>query len=416
MIDKNSIIEINKILYQASKPIRILSHISWPESVRDDFFAQQAKALPQIDYPTFNPEPVFELLQQARLQLTENCSVSRWLKRTADTIENAANMLMSCGTADFYHYSRKLYGSPLDTLVDQKSTPLDLAQQIEALVGTFCKTSLGAPDPACFLAEAVAADMEKAVNAMFGIDAPEVLVVDELSANALASAKQIRIRRTACFTDKDTRQLINHEAHIHVATSLNGIAQTDLEILQASHPGTTKTQEGLAVFAEFITGSMDIDRLQRLADRVLAIQMSVDGADFLEVYQFFLSKTGNQLQAYENTRRVFRGGVLTGGAPFTKDIVYLEGLIRVHSFLRTIVVSGRTDCLRLLFCGKLDIEDIPVLHQLSKLGLCQPPKYLPPWAKDLRFLLSYLAYTSFLNQIDFNLVKSHYEEMLKGLD
>ena len=416
MLDKNNIININNLLYQATKPIRILAHVSWSESVRDDFFAHQAKQLPQVEYPEFNPTDVFAALTEARRYMQGSCVVNKWLQRTAENIENTAHLLMSCGTAEFYHYSSKLYGSPLDTLVDQKSTPLDLAKQIDSLIATFSQVDLGAPEQACFLAETVAADMTKAVQTMFGSEAPEILVVDELSANALASAKQIRIRRNACFTDKDTRQLINHEAHIHVATSLNGMAQTDLPILQASHPGTTKTQEGLAVFAEFITGSMDIDRLQRLADRVLAIQMAVDGADFLEVYDYFLTRTGNQEQAYENARRVFRGGVLTGGAPFTKDIVYLEGLIRVHKFLSAIVVNGRTDCLRLLFCGKLDIEDIPVLHQLSKIGLCQAPKYLPPWAKDLRFLLSYLAYSSFLNQIDFVQVKAHYEEMLKGLD
>ena len=191
------------------------------------------------------------------------------------------------------------------------------------------------------------------------------------------------------FSNNDVSQLVNHEAQIHVATSLNGLAQDDLRILAASHPGTTKTQEGLAVFAEFITGSMDLDRFQRLVDRVIAIQMAIDGADFLEVYQYFLERTGGaQEQAYENTRRVFRGGVLTGGAPFTKDIVYLDGLIRVHNFLRTLVSAGRADCLRLLFCGKIDLEDLPVLGHFSEQGVCRPPVFLPDWAKDC------LLYTS----------------------
>lgn len=250
---------------------------------------------------------------------------------------------------------------------------------------------------------------------MFGTDAPQVQVVDELSANALAGPKRIRIRRTACFTDKDIKQLIEHEVYIHVATSLNGIAQTDLKLLAAGHPGTTKTQEGLAVFSEFITGSMDLDRMHRLADRVLAIQMSIDGADFLEIYGYFLARIGSKEQAFENARRVFRGGVLSGGAPFTKDVVYLDGLLRVHNFLRTIVSTGRADCLRLLFCGKIDIEDIPVLHELTQLGLCKPPKYLPPWAADMRFLLCQLTYSSFLNSIDLGQIKAHYEVLLKDI-
>ena len=195
---------------------------------------------------------------------------------------------------------------------------------------------------------------------------------DRLSANALAGSERIRIRRGAVFNDKDIAQLIHHEAGIHVATSLNGRHQQLLPILAASHAGTTRTQEGLAVFSEFITGSMDLERLQRLADRTIAIKMAADGADFLEVYRYFLERTGVELQAFESTRRVFRGGVISGGAPFTKDIVYLDGLIRVHNFLRTLISQGRPDCLLLLFCGKLDMEDIPVLAELSQAGLCQP--------------------------------------------
>ena len=155
--------------------------------------------------------------------------------------------------------------------------------------------------------------------------------------------------------------------------------------------------------------------MRRLADRVLAIQMSIDGADFLDVYRYFLERTGVEEQSFENARRVFRGGVLSGGAPFTKDIVYLDGLLRVHNFLRAIVTTGRADCLRLLFCGKLDIEDIPVIYELTDMGLCRAPKYLPPWASDLRFLMVHLAYNSFLDGIDLSQIHLHYDQMLESV-
>ncbi len=140
--------------------------------------------------------------------------------------------------------------------------------------------------------------------------------MDKLSSNALASANRIRIRRDTRFTDRDAAQLLNHEAYIHVATSINGRAQDALPILAAAHPGTTRTQEGLAVFAEIITSTMELDRLRRLADRVFIIQMAIDGADFIEVYRYFLERTGQPDQALENARRVFRGGMMVGGAPF----------------------------------------------------------------------------------------------------
>lgn len=67
------------------------------------------------------------------------------------------------------------------------------------------------------------------------------------------------------------------------------------------------------MFAEIISGTIELDRLRRLADRVFSIQMAIEGADFLQVYDYFLERTGNPDQSFENARRVFRGGVITGG-------------------------------------------------------------------------------------------------------
>lgn len=410
--EKQRIRRLSDLLYQASRSLRVLSHISWDASVRETFFAQKARELPKVSYPPYDPTPTLDIVARVRAQLNPSNRIDRWLLVTACDLENTAKLLHHCGTQDFYRYSTELFGTPTTPLIDENNTSLDLAQQLADLFASFDSIDLGAPVTADITADLVASRMEQAVGKMFHEQAPSVMVVDELSANALAGSKRVRIRRDAKFTDKDIQQLINHEAYVHVATSLNGRNQPDLKILAASHPGTTKTQEGLAVFAEFITGSMDIDRMHRLADRVLAIQMAVEGADFLDVYKYFLERTGLPEQSFESTRRVFRGGLLTGGAPFTKDIVYLDGLLRVHNFLRSIVANKRTDVLRMLFCGKLDIEDIPVLTELAGMGLCRPAQYLPPWASDLRFLLAYLTYSSFLNKIDLSQVNAHYQDLL----
>jgi uncharacterized protein (TIGR02421 family) len=397
--EKQHICHVSAILYTASQSIRILSHIEWNRDVKRQFFAEKSKALPKVTYPEFDPANTISLVAEAR-KLLGNTDIDQWLERIAIKLEYSALMMASTGSNKFYEFSEKLYGKPTNPFVDGKSTPLDLANTFDKQISSYANYDMGAPAPMCYLASGIADQMQAAVIEMFGDEAPKIEIVDELSANALASPKLIRIRKTACFTDLDAQQLINHEAHIHVATSINGLNQPHLKILAAGHPGTTKTQEGLAVFSEYITNSIDLDRLRRLADRIIAIQMAIEGADFLEVYQYFLGRIGSESQAYENSRRVFRGGVLTGGAPFTKDGVYLEGLIRVHNFLKAIAANGRADCLKLLFCGKLDIEDIPVLYKLEKMGLCKPAKYLPPWVKDARYLLAYLTCSGFLNKMD----------------
>ncbi len=404
---------ICQILHLASQRTKVLTHLRWDGSVRERFLADRASALPEVTYPDYDMSPVLDLVDEAR-RLMQTSAVDDWLERQAQAIAVAARMLRSCGTADFFHCSSELYGAPGDLLLDQSSTSLTLASDFNEILRQLDGFNEHLLEQQEVSSTKLAERLTVAVNDMFGADAPEIQLVDELSANALAGRERIRIRRDAEFNDKDVAQLIHHEAGIHVATSLNGLYQTSLPILGSSHAGTTRTQEGLAVFAEFITGSMDLDRLRRLCDRTIAIQMAVDGADFIEVYEYFLERCHSEEQAFENTRRVFRGGVLSGGAPFTKDIVYLDGLVRVHNFLRALVANGRADCMLLLFCGKLDLEDIPVLSELAELGLCKPPRYLPEWASDMRFLLSYLAYSGFLNTIDQQRVSTHYENLLRS--
>lgn len=412
-VDGERVTRLAAALKAAEGPVRILRGVEWPEGAREAFLRQRGQRLPEIFYPPFDPSPTLSRLDAIRAELRpDGDPVDTWLARVADRVASGARLLASRGTPGFLTHSRDLFGAPRDPLPDEESNCLELAQLFHRTVGSLTRLDLGAPPPACHLATSVAEQMRAALHERLGADAPEVEVVEHLSANALAGPRRIRLKRTACFTDRDMVQLLHHEAWVHVITGLNGRAQDRLPILAASHPGTTRTQEGLAVFAEMISGSIDLDRVRRLADRVVAVQMAVDGADFIAVHRYFVDGGSTPEQAFDNARRVFRGGVLTGGAPFTKDIVYLDGLLRVQTFLSHVVASGRSDCLRLLFAGKLDLEDVPALAILTRAGLCRLPRHLPPWAEDLRFLIGYLAWSSFLGSVDMERVGAHYDGLL----
>jgi uncharacterized protein (TIGR02421 family) len=400
------------LLRKAERNVRVLRSIAWPPEVAARFFAAGAAEMPEVIYQPLDPAPVLAEVAAARDLVDGASPVHAWLRRIAGTISTGAEMLAAVGTPGFFEGSCQLYGRPTQKIADGSMCALDLAIHLDETLDGFSDRELIALAPPRLDAEEVARTVRKHCERFFGESAPVVEVVDHLSANALAGARYIRLRRGAVFTDRDVYQLVQHEAFVHVATTLNGVGQLQFPVLAAGHPGTTRTQEGLAVFAEFISGSMDPDRLRRLADRTIAIEMSIDGADFLDVYRFFLESSDRPAQAFENTRRVFRGGVLEGGAPFTKDGVYIEGLLRVHNFLRAVVQLGRTDCLHLFFCGKLDIEDLPALTELAAQGLVEYPRFVPPWASDLRFLVSYLAYSGFLNRVDLSRIRAHYAEML----
>ena len=402
------------LLRKAEKPVRVLRAVAWGPDIAERFFASGEKELPQVSYTPLDAGPVHEMLKAARALIDGDGPVQAWLLRIADVIAVGADMLAAIGTKDFHRHSVQLYGSPQTDLLNCDVRPLDLARMLDSVLSSFhnLEINLNAKTEATTTAEELAARMGKILARHFEEAAPKIELVDHLSSNALAGARYIRIKRSAKFSDRDLAQLVQHEAFVHIATSLNGAAQSAFPILAAGHPGTTRTQEGLAVFAELMSGAMDPSRLLRLADRVLAIQMSMDGANFIELYQYFRERTHDKVSAFENARRVTRGGLVTGGGPFTKDSVYLEGLVRVHNFLRIAVQETRVDTIRLLFAGKMDIDDMPAITTLAAHGLCTFPRFLPPWARDLRFVLSYIAYSSFLNRMNLERVRDHYKDML----
>jgi len=410
--EKQQIIAISDALDEAASNVNILRNIAWPASVEQEFFRNKGQKLPVVEYAHFDAEPVFNAVKKARKLLGGNIVIDGWAIRIANKLESSAKLLQTRGTQDFFKHSKDMWGCPNDVLPDGENTALDLAQHFGALFENVKDFDMGEPPKACVMPSTLAEEMQKAVTEMFGNEGPKIVMDDTISSNAIAGRRRIAINPEACFTDKDIQQLIEHEVYIHVATSINGHAQKNIKILGAGHCGTTETQEGLAVFSEFITGCIDLERTRRLSDRILAIQMAIDGGNFLDVYKFYLDKTGDDGKAFDGAKRVFRGGDVNGKAPFTKDIVYLEGLIRVQNFLSVAVAAGKFEYLNLLFCGKLDISDIPALRIMDEMGLIEKPKYLPHWIRDKRFLLTHLTYSSFLSGTDSSTLHNHYKAIL----
>ena len=401
-------------LEAASGAMRILSAMAWDEDLKDKFL--KTRVLPQPDYPTVDTQTARQHIADARALISGDHVVWTWLSELADKLETTANMIDARGTAEFFMYSTELYGRPTRLMLDRKTRVLDMAKQLDEMLDDYDYDQLVMDG---YETQLTSTKFVRALRPKlayhFGEHAPKVVVSSKLSSKASANARRIRVRKSATFTERDIEQLLQHEALIHVATALNGKSQDNFPILGRAHAGTTEIQEGLAVFAEIISGAMDPKRFRRLSARVLEIQSAIDGADFKEVFDDFVERGIDPSQAYENARRVFRGGVITGGAPFTKDMVYLNGLLRVHNFMRTVVRIGRADLIRVLFVGKMDLEDLPALAQLASQDRIAPPQFMPAWAKDLRFLVSYMAYSGFLNQVKMPGFQSYYETALKDV-
>ena len=411
--DLDRLEKASALLLKAEEQLPVLKTLAWDRTIADEFFKKKEKWLPTPKYQNLDVITVFELVNSARKLIAGSSPVHAWLQRFADITETTAALLTSVGTAQFYEYSCMLYGSSNTPIADGKRSASELAQRINTLLSVFDEGCIRLEPPESLTAHELKSQLDAVLPTYFGLEAPEILITANVSSKAAAGREYIKLREDATFSDLDVTQLLQHEALIHIATGKNGRAQIHFPLLGESFPGNARTQEGLAVFAEFISGSLDPHRFKRLADRVIAIRMAEQGANFIELYEFFreASASDKPFDAFESAYRVVRGGLVEGGGPFTKDTVYLGGLVEVHSYLRAAVQTGDTEYIRLLFVGKIDLGDLEAMKILLEEKIISQPRFMPPWAKDLRYLLSYLAYSTFLNEINLGEVVSRYQSL-----
>lgn len=403
--------EASAEIHEAQRPIRVLRALTWPDSVERQFFASKGRELPRPSYRDFaDLLPSIERLGVLERRLDGENEVERFLRETCASWATAARMLVATGTKDFYYHSVELYGRPASLSSDRKTTNLDLARHFDQVIAGFAPPLEDVDKPTVTVEEAVPV-LKARFESFFGREI-RVLIVDGGAANASASAGEIRLKRGARFSARDLRQIEFHEGQVHVATAINGRAQPVTSFIGSPSPRTTSTQEGLAVLTEFLTRSTSLPRLRRLSDRTLAIQMAEDGANFIDLYQFFLGRGHDEAAAFDCTRRVCRGGLCEGGAPFTKDVCYLDGLLRVTNFLRIALVKGHSQFVRLLFVGKVATQDVPLFDRLRREGLVIEPRFVPPWAQDLSYLTSFMGYAAFLGESDLAAERRRYETQL----
>jgi len=103
--------------------------------------------------------------------------------------------------------------------------------------------------------------------------------------------------------------------------------------------------------------------------------------------------------------RVFRGGDGRGGVVFTKDVVYLQGLIYAHTFLRKAIQADKPEYASYLFAGRLTLGDVIALEPFFRSGFIAPPAHQPRWVANRRALAAYLLYSVFANTISLGAIR-----------
>ncbi len=68
-------------------------------------------------------------------------------------------------------------------------------------------------------------------------------------------------------------------------------------------------------------------------------------------------------------------------------------------FLRQLSPDRRPELISRLFVGRLTLTDIFELEPLFEENLIGAPKYIPPWAANVRYLAAFLAFSGVVNAI-----------------
>lgn len=402
-------------IVEAQRPIRLLQSIRWATGVEEEFFRDRMRELPMVDAayyeglelgfePDAKLDELEEIARDAERELGKSDELGAILMATALDYRDLARMLAARGTKEFHRLSKELFGSPADRLVASGATLRDLGHRLYQRLSAIGDVGSRDDDARTLSAEACATELNRRFSSYFVDDRVVASIDEDILADACAGSDYVKIRDGARFSPSDVDILEVHEGWVHVATSLNGQAQAVARWLAKGPPRVTTLQEGLAVLLELITLRSHPRRARRLCDRLIAVDKAEAGGSFLDVFEWFRTEGYDERECFANTSRVFRGGVVKGGAPFTKDACYIRGIVLDYAFIRCAIEQKRPELVPFLFVGKVTHEDIPVLARRALDGVVRAPRYVPAMFRSPGGLGTWVAFASFFADLDVDAV------------
>ena len=418
---RETIKELSDRLVAAQKPIRLLGAINWDRSVKERFFASDFRELPPVDRDYYlarsiklDPDATRNELRSIEAdigsRLGSTSAPGRLMRFMCEQFRLSVDMLEARGTPSFSQLSQLLYGVPSDVFHVGGPTIADLATSMRETLEANAMAIMQMDDARTIPGPEAVAKLRSQLNRSVGEGVIEVRCDDKIAADAAAGSDYIKMREDRFFSQRDIDLLEVHEGWVHVVTTLNGLAQPVCTFLGKAAPRTTVTQEGLAVLCEMLNLKSHPRRLAKLMRRIEAIDLAMQGANFVEIFDRMREQGLSPDDAWVVVSRIFRGSLPDGG-PFTKDLGYGKGLILTLTYVRMAIRFGKTDRVPLLFCGKVDLLDMSTLHQLFHEDLVTPPKFVPPPFDDLPALATTLALGRFTGQLDLDRMASDFRHL-----
>lgn len=351
-----SVLELDEQLYRTVKDIDILGAVA-PLNYRDQkaaFFASNFSRNPEFVYANHEVDAfsIKRTLFNLPIETLRDEDLVKLYTGVIESYVDKIDQYRSIGTPDFLYDSMRYYGEPSLKDIRNANFILHLPEEFDSQ-----SESMVAADGIRAILEAFA--QREGYRYTIKLD-------DNMIANALVSGTTIKINSAACVTETEVHALAHHELGVHLVTTLNGRSQP-LKILSMGCPVNTMTQEGLAIFCEYLAGFMTLSRLRILALRVLAVDSMIEDKDFKKTFLLLKEQyAASDEQAFTITARVYRGG------GFTKDYLYLQGF---HQMLNAF--ESRQD-FALLLSGKVSLDYLDVVASLIDKQILLAPQLISP--------------------------------------
>ncbi|QLE02639.1 DUF1704 domain-containing protein [Galbibacter sp. BG1] len=342
---------IDKNLDRLIKRVELLSYLNPlnTEKEKHRFFTSKYTEEPIFKYPKqkFNAFKLQRLLFSHKLEKIEDDDIRALYQSIIYYYANMVQCAEAIGEKKkFFYNSLRLYGTPKQKDVDNARFILHLKNEedLESLEKRF--TALDA--------QAYFEDFVERYDFPLNIKLSTSIAADAMVSN---STQTLFIKKNAKFNENQLKTLANHEIGVHMVTTYNGLNQP-LKIFSNGFPKNVETQEGLAVFSEYMSGALTLNRLKILAYRVIAADSLIKGFSFADTFDLLHNQYKlDRDKAFIITLRIHRGG------GYTKDYLYLTGLKKIYEYYK------QGNSLSPLLTGKVSIDRLDSIKKLQNIGL-----------------------------------------------
>lgn len=346
-----ALFDIDGNLDRLIKKIELLSYVN-PlniEKEKHHFFSSKYAKDPVFRYPKlkFNPYKLHRLFFSQRLERIDDEDIRGLYKEIVYYYSNMVQCIETIGQKRRFHYnSLRVYGSPTEKDVENARFILHFAS--EPITGDMEK--IYTPEEAKEYFEDFAQQYDFPLQIKFSTH----IAADAMVSNA---SQTLFIKRNVKFSKNQLLTLANHEIGVHLVTTYNAMGQP-LKVFSNGFPKNVETQEGLAVFSEYMSGALTLKRLKELAYRVLASDSLIKGYTFSDTFDLIHNQYKlNRNDAFAITLRAHRGG------GFTKDRLYLSGLRKIYKrYLKE-------ESMEPLLTGKVSLDYESAIRSLAKKSL-----------------------------------------------